>query len=178
MNCDSCGKKRFRKKAPYLGNICRDCSIKNDSIHKAKKKRWYAAWSERVDRSAYKKEWYLKNSEKYIIYRSENRDHYLKTQRDWKGRTGKGKFYCAKRRAQKLKATPKWSNLDLIKEFYANCPKGFEVDHIIPLQGKIVSGLHVEYNLQYLPKSENKRKGNRMLDIKTQVIGDLKNASF
>lgn len=67
----------------------------------------------------------------------------------------------AKRRAAKLKRTPKWANLEAIKEIYKNCPDGMHVDHIIPLQGKLISGLHVEYNLQYLTKSENSKKNNK-----------------
>jgi hypothetical protein len=59
-------------------------------------------------------------------------------------------------------ATPKWANLDKIKEIYMNCPKGYHVDHIIPLQGVGICGLHVENNLQYLPAIENIRKGNRL----------------
>jgi hypothetical protein len=68
----------------------------------------------------------------------------------------------AKRRADKLKRTPKWANLKAIKEFYMNCPNGYHVDHIIPLKGKNVSGLHILENLQYLPAIENLKKGNRV----------------
>ena len=48
-----------------------------------------------------------------------------------------------------------------ITEIHANCPEGWHVDHIAPLQGKTVSGLHVPENLQYLPKSVNTMKNNR-----------------
>lgn len=49
---------------------------------------------------------------------------------------------------------------DAIREIYEQCPAGHEVDHIVPLQGALVSGLHVPWNLQYLPISENRRKRN------------------
>ncbi|QXV79291.1 hypothetical protein bas20_0026 [Escherichia phage FritzHoffmann] len=64
-------------------------------------------------------------------------------------------------RCKRLKRVPAWSETEEIKEFYKNCPEGYEVDHIIPLQGDLVSGLHVLANLQYLPMLENRSKGNR-----------------
>ena len=65
-----------------------------------------------------------------------------------------------KRQAAKLQRVPKWADLEAIKLFYKNCPAGMTVDHIIPLQGKIVSGLHVANNLQYLTRKENAAKNN------------------
>lgn len=65
-----------------------------------------------------------------------------------------------RRRASKLQRTPVWSETKAIKQFYLDCPEGYEVDHIIPLQGKLVSGLHVLGNLQYLLMSDNRSKNN------------------
>ena len=70
--------------------------------------------------------------------------------------------YAAKRRARKLHATPSWANLDIIREIYANA-EGMHVDHIIPLQGELVCGLHVENNLQYLTPKENLQKSNTFI---------------
>lgn len=66
-----------------------------------------------------------------------------------------------KRRAAKIQRTPSWADLEAIKQFYKNCPPGMTVDHIIPLQGEIVSGFHIVENLQYLTKSENSKKRNK-----------------
>ena len=48
-----------------------------------------------------------------------------------------------------------------IKEIYDNCPEGYHVDHIIPMFGEIISGLHVPENLQYLTAEENCAKNNK-----------------
>jgi len=73
----------------------------------------------------------------------------------------------AKRRATRLERTPPWvlNNPNLIKQIrdiYRSCPKGYHVDHIIPLKGNNVSGLHVPWNLQYLKAEENLRKSNKV----------------
>lgn len=72
----------------------------------------------------------------------------------------------AKRRTATLKRIPPWADLSAIEQIYAEAQKqGLEVDHIYPLQGKLVSGLHVANNLQLLTKSENSSKGNKMPNI-------------
>ena len=48
-----------------------------------------------------------------------------------------------------------------MENFYLNRPDGHSVDHIVPITSKYVCGLHVPWNLQYLPELENKSKGNR-----------------
>jgi 5-methylcytosine-specific restriction endonuclease McrA len=70
-------------------------------------------------------------------------------------------------RAAKLKRTPLWADLveidyvyhaaQVIKDVYGT---SWDVDHIIPLQGENVSGLHVQGNLQIMPPSQNRSKGN------------------
>ena len=75
----------------------------------------------------------------------------------------------AKRRAAKLLRTPIWADHNAIQVFYSAakamdffnpCSK-HEVDHVIPLQGRKVSGLHVENNFQILTQRENAAKHNR-----------------
>ncbi len=66
----------------------------------------------------------------------------------------------------KLNRTPKWltpKEEQKIIDTYINCPKGMVVDHIIPLQGKYISGFHHPDNLQYLTPGENSKKRNRYL---------------
>jgi DNA-directed RNA polymerase subunit RPC12/RpoP len=68
----------------------------------------------------------------------------------------------ARRRAAEAAGLASYFTAEL-KAIYANCPDGYEVDHIFPLLGENASGLHVPWNLQYLPKRANRSKGNKIL---------------
>jgi len=82
----------------------------------------------------------------------------------------------ARRRVAKLERMLKWGKLHLkpeIDNWYRRAKlatkfmgEKYEVDHIEPLQGKDVCGLHVPWNLTLLTKPENASKGNRR--VKTQ----------
>jgi len=71
----------------------------------------------------------------------------------------------AKRRAALLQRTPPWltdEHWARIQEIYDSCPPGHHVDHIIPLQGETMSGLHVPWNLQHLTSEDNLSKSNKL----------------
>jgi 5-methylcytosine-specific restriction endonuclease McrA len=74
----------------------------------------------------------------------------------------------SKRNAKKKMATPPWltdDQLSLIRSVYVEAVRltkeigvPHEVDHIVPLSGKTVSGLHVPWNLRAIPAQENNRR--------------------
>jgi len=70
------------------------------------------------------------------------------------------------RDAHIARATPPWADLDMIRDIYRQCDAltrqtgiKHNVDHVVPLRGKNVCGLHVHYNLQILTERANKSKG-------------------
>ena len=72
------------------------------------------------------------------------------------------------RRSRLLKAMPPWADTRAIRRVYLACAKvtaetGMEhhVDHIVPIAGRNVSGLHVPWNLQILPAKVNRTKSNK-----------------
>lgn len=76
-----------------------------------------------------------------------------------------------KRRAAEFRATPSWANQDAIKRIYLLAEKistetgiKHHVDHVYPLQGKKVCGLHFENNLQIIPATENLKKFNKLIE--------------
>ena len=97
-----------------------------------------------------------------------------KNKNRWKAKNnGRINALTAKRYAAKMQRTPKWltkEHLEEIKQFYIDAIELawlnqdgsiFHVDHIVPMQGENVSGLHVPWNLQLLPESMNLSKGNK-----------------
>ncbi len=127
--------------------------------HKEYYKDYYLANRTRLNLLS--KEYAILNKGKYSVY---NKKYYL---------LHKSKFcaYAAKYRSCKITRTPKWASLVEIEKVYLNRREGEHVDHIIPLQGELVSGLHCEHNLQYLPATINQSKGNKFdIDSYTHSI--------
>lgn len=68
----------------------------------------------------------------------------------------------AKRNQLLRRAQPDWADTSAIAAVYAKArASGKQVDHIFPLKGELISGLHVANNLQLLTRSENSRKRNK-----------------
>ena len=108
---------------------------------------------------------YKKDNRKKLAnekWRTKNRDKQKESIKNWilKNRKYVNSIH-SKHRANKSNATPQWADLDKIKKIYAECNDGYHVDHIVPINSKLVCGLHCEFNLQYLGALENIVKGNR-----------------
>ena len=121
--------------------------------------------------------WFERNTE---YNRSRWREYYYSNAEEQRERTRSYKkknphkylAYNAKRRSSKLQATPSWlsaAQLQSIEHFYWLAKDLFlvtgevyHVDHIVPLQGEHVCGLHVPWNLQVLPSDINIKKGNSL----------------
>lgn len=130
-------------------------------------------WAQRNKHAntAYSKQYEIANKERIQARRAENIEMRRETKRLWvKKNLGLVLASNANRRAAKLQRTPTWlSDFDKIKikclyqlAAMRNKESGqtWHVDHIIPLQGEFVSGLHVPSNLRVIPAIENMRKSN------------------
>jgi hypothetical protein len=109
----------------------------------------------------YQRKYLDKPGKKELQYISNTKTQSERFSRWQKNNKEKVRLKNANERAMRLQRLPSWADKEAIKNFYLNCPSGYHVDHIIPLRGKLVSGLHVLENLQYLPAKENMSKGNR-----------------
>jgi hypothetical protein len=125
--------------------------------------------------SAYMVENYKKNKErvKAKVYEwiENNRERHNAKCAKWvQNNRGKVNARTARRYAAKTGATPNWLDADdkwMINEAYALAKLRtqmlgvpFEVDHIVPLRGKKVMGLHVPWNLQIVEQRANRKKSN------------------
>ena len=117
--------------------------------------------------------WYILNRETILKSNKENRNYISEREKQYrKAHPDKRNALNAKRRALKLKATPSWlSNEQLleIEKFYTQAKnlklttdEEYHVDHIVPLQGKNICGLHVPWNLQVILAKENLIKSNKL----------------
>jgi hypothetical protein len=117
--------------------------------------------------------WVTNKNEKTKLYRANHdRKKYPVSEQKWRlANIGVLNAHRTKGRVAKLHRTPKWTtekDLKAIQHIYIlanDFSKAFNVkyhvDHIIPLQGKLVSGLHVPGNLQIIPATDNLKKNNK-----------------
>lgn len=148
---------RFQKALKYKGRLhswCKDCKLDSQRKHPETNKAWVAANPERVKAA---KDKYLESSAQEV----------RASKKRWDELNPKAVLAKVRRyQASKLNATPSWLTEDQKREIvtiYETCPKGHEVDHIVPLKGKDVRGLHVPWNLQHLPIKQNRQKSNKLV---------------
>jgi len=137
-------------------------------------KEWYERNKELTKERA--RQWSLDNPEKRYEIHRKNRDKDLENHnarnREWNSKNKDVKAaLSAKRRSAKLNRTPKWLTADDIEHMQAlysvaamiqrESGVEYHIDHIIPLQGKFVSGLHVPDNLRVIPAVDNLKKSNK-----------------
>jgi hypothetical protein len=115
---------------------------------------------------AAKDAWRKANPGKANAWGKANPDKLKAVIKAWhKANPGKRAAFSNKRRAVKLQAIPKWFDKEKVDLVYAKAKEwDMHVDHVIPLQGKNVCGLHVWENLQLLHPSLNSSKGNKYYD--------------
>lgn len=155
--CNTCYK---RSRSIAVKSFCTQCS----AVCKRKPRNELAAcascWKKVLDRRRYaanpkaanasNREWKQRNGAKVSAYA---RKHYVANKHKYREKD-------ARRRAAELQATPKWVDRAALRAIYESCPKGYHVDHEIPLKHPDVCGLHVPANLRIIPASENLGKCN------------------
>ena len=156
---------------------CKACSRAYDKanaerISRQHKEKYYENHEQRlIQRKEYVNKPHNKERKKITVkqWRKKNKVQISETNKAYDKRHKAEKTArTAKRRSARLSATPAWANKQKIKEIYnlssflsmATFGEGYHVDHIVPLQGKNVCGLHVENNLQVMRAGDNLRKGN------------------
>ena len=183
--CKTCGKKyraanvkeikvqtaKYRAANPEkVKEIQAKYRASNPEKIKERQAKWRAANPEKGRESCAK--YRAANSEEIKEYRAANvKKIKVQTAKYQKANPEKFRAYCAKRRAAKLLAIPSWLTKEDYQAMEAICKEAdrltqetgikMHVDHIHPLQGKLVCGFHCPSNLQILTESENCSKGNK-----------------
>ena len=149
-------------------------ALSKEEVQRRQRERYYAKREQYLER---KREYYQENKEviraKQEEYRKENYDKILETNAKWrKDNPVQAQMSCINYRYRKAKAVPSWLTKEdkaNITAIYAECKQTTEetgvphhVDHIIPINGENVSGLHVAWNLQVVPASYNLSKKNKV----------------
>lgn len=149
----------------------REVNRKNNAARSAK---YRAANREKVGQS--QSDYYERNREKILsqckIYRDTNENYKLAAARWAAANIPTIRALSAHRRAKLKKATVAWADREAIKAIYAEADRltvetgvAHVVDHIIPLNNKLVCGLHCEANLRVITAEENGAKSNKLLDV-------------
>ena len=168
--CSACVKAKVKKAATQSGGNARRWAKKNTeqlTLIYEKRKKYYAETIEKRRKEKQRSVNKLKHNSVWV-------EKHRATGKQWKQENpGKVRADTVKRRTAKINRTPAWLSFDdhwIIEQAYELAALrtklfGFawHVDHIIPLQGKYVSGLHVPVNLQVIPGIDNVRKANTYL---------------
>jgi hypothetical protein len=167
-------------------SMVRDAYLRNWEVRRAQIRAYAKARPDILRKST--AAWRARNPERVREYEEKNRARKREYHRKWyaanledkrtknrqwsKKNPSKHLALCAKRRAQELQALARWADMKAIEAIYARAKQmtletgvKHDVDHVIPLQGKTVCGLHVETNLQILVAAENRSKGARFQEV-------------
>lgn len=122
------------------------------------------------------KKWRENNKQKLkeavASWRERNPGRHEQIMQEWaKNNPGKLQARWARHELEKSNRTPSWLTSEMVEqiqieyELSAWCTSvmgvKYHVDHIVPLRGRTVSGLHVPWNLQVIPAAHNQAKSNK-----------------
>lgn len=132
----------------------------------AKQKAYYAA--NREERLAYLKAWREQNPGYASEWYEQNADRERQRAKDWKHQNPEHQRVLEVARRSAMRRVAPWADRDLMADIYKYAKimrvAGIDchVDHIVPLRGKNVCGLHTDANLTVLLAEDNLRKGARL----------------